>query len=60
MSEHKYQTDRPNPCKPSVVKEYGMWWAKVYDQDMVFRGEGFLTHAEAIAKSNEYAAGDKK
>ena len=48
MSAPKFQINRANPCKPSIVKEYGLWWVKVYDKSMKYQVKSALTHAEVL------------
>jgi hypothetical protein len=55
---HKFQNSRPNRHKPSVVKEYGFWWAKAYDKNNHFRAEMADTHAEALDKALSLIAGE--
>jgi hypothetical protein len=53
----KLQSDRPNPSKPSVVKDYLGWWAQVRAPhghiNRVFRSQ-----PEALTKALRFAAGD--
>jgi hypothetical protein len=51
-------TDRNHDwSKPAVYKisKGGMWWATVKDVDGKYHTEMYLTHAEAVAKANEFA-----
>jgi len=53
----KYQHERPNPQKPSVVQLHkgGMWWARVMKPGGGFVTDCFFSYEEALAKANEYA-----
>jgi len=53
----KYQFQRPDPQKPSVVqyRKGGMWWARVVTPGGKFVANCFFSYEEALAKANEYA-----
>jgi hypothetical protein len=51
----KLQILRPEPFKPSVVKEFNLWWAKVWIQEGPIT-EQFFTHREAWNRALELAA----
>jgi len=58
QQDHKFQNSRPNRHKPSVVKEYGFWWAKAYDKNNHFRAEIADSHAEALDKALSLVTAD--
>lgn len=59
MSEYqsKYQHGRPNRHKPSVVKNGGFWWARVWTPDnLQFLNSLHKSQPEALGKAYELAA----
>jgi hypothetical protein len=55
MSTH-YQHRRPNPQKPSVFKEWNLWWARVIDLNNQYHSKLYFSQPEALTKAYEYAA----
>lgn len=53
----KMQSDRPNPVKPSVVKDYLGWWAQVRAPHG-YVNRIFQSQPEALAKALRFADGD--
>jgi hypothetical protein len=51
-----YQHLRPNPHKPAVSNQGGIWWARVIDLNDEYYSKFCHSHPEALSKAYEYAA----
>lgn len=50
----KFHSTRSNPAKPSVVKEYGFWWARTRTEEG-FQASLHHTHQEAFNAAQRMA-----